>query len=632
MEILTLPQSPKSQDTVYGNFKGVNFSATALTVDRDRAPYAENMIGDTSGLPEKRHGFKRVCSLGGRINGIHNCNVGVDRHMLVHSATNIYRVFPDGSAEPSLLISDVNDAKSTCVSYLLGNKNISIIMTGREWLAYDGVEIVDVDEIVTVPMVIERADGGNFITAHHPRNILTRRVKEGFFSIGGAIELKVGGVVDMSKPYFVEVSNFSYDTRTSTIETVPWNRYYFDPATKTLSLNVDIDLAPGGYDCNVFFNYYDAEQVESPLRSCSIATFYGPDGEDRLFISGNPDQPACDWSSNKGDPLFFLEENRVAFGDQNYRIMGYQKIGTDLLVVKEDTGKDVSLYRRSYRTVSQETVFEITAGMSGAGAVSTDCFASLQDEPMFLSRTGVLAITTDTINSERTLQNRSYFIDAKLLAEPNPEEACAVNYRSFYIVGIGENMYLLDNRHRTDASFENSQFVYDGYYWTGVGARRMVVELGELYVGTPDGRVLRMVSDLNDPECWLDDGVPIRAIWETRCDDDDLPNKTKTMQKKGGVIVLKDYARTSATISVSADGGEYEVVDEVFFARMDFEDFNFDDLSFSTAIDPQRFHFNKKVKRYTTLQFRVENADGNEGFGVYQLAKTFSEEGFSKDK
>ncbi len=630
MNILTLPPEQKTYTTTYGAFKGVNFSGTALTVDRDRAPYAENMIGDGAGMPEKRSGFKRVCALPGRINGIHGCNIGEDRHILVHSGNEIYRVSLEGAFQPILLAENVNDTKSSCVSYMYGERIIAIIMTGEKWLAYDGVRIVDVDEYVTVPLIIERAHSANLITNTYPGNALSRKVKEGFFTEGGAINLYVSGRVDMSKPYYMEASNYNSALRTSSIDIIPTTAYSYNPSTGYISLDYDVRLTPYGYDCNVFFTYFDADQPESPLQRCTIATFYGPDGENRLYIAGNPEQPACDWVSNVNDALFFAEDSKTVFGDQNYRIMGYQKIGADQLIIKEDTGKEVSLYKRSYRELTDEVVYEITAGMSGAGAVSTDCFASLQDEPMFLSRTGVLAVTTDTVNSERTLQNRSYHIDGKLLTEQDLSSACAVSYKSFYMLGVGGNIYLLDNRHRTDAAFENSQFVYDGYFWTGVAARRFVVELGTLYVGTEDGRVLRYVTDETDPERFMDDGVSIRAFWETRIDDDDLPTRFKTMQKKGGMIVLKDFPKTSAIISVAVDGGEFEVVDEVFFARLDFDEFDFNSLSFSTAVDPGRYFFNKKVKRYNNMQFRIENSQPDEGFGVYQLTKTYTDEGFAK--
>ena len=40
--------------TIYGTFKGVDFSVDSALVDKSRSPYAPNLIADVGGMPEKR--------------------------------------------------------------------------------------------------------------------------------------------------------------------------------------------------------------------------------------------------------------------------------------------------------------------------------------------------------------------------------------------------------------------------------------------------------------------------------------------------------------------------------------------------------------------------------------------------
>lgn len=82
------------------NFLGVDFANEETEVDVRRSPYAPNMVADRAGRPEKRAGYKQICSYDGRINGIHF----FDGEMIVHAGTHFY------DAEGNLLYEGANDA------------------------------------------------------------------------------------------------------------------------------------------------------------------------------------------------------------------------------------------------------------------------------------------------------------------------------------------------------------------------------------------------------------------------------------------------------------------------------------------------------------------------------------------
>ena len=125
------------------NFLGVDFANEETEVDVRRSPYAPNMVADRAGRPEKRVGYKQICSYEGHINGIHF----FDGEMIVHAGTNFY------DAEGNLLYEGANDARS--VSFVMALRELVdevfvmyyslYIMDGANYLRYDGENLEKVE-------------------------------------------------------------------------------------------------------------------------------------------------------------------------------------------------------------------------------------------------------------------------------------------------------------------------------------------------------------------------------------------------------------------------------------------------------------------------------------------------------
>jgi hypothetical protein len=61
-----------------------------------------------------------------------------------------------------------------------------------------------------------------------------------------------------------------------------------------------------------------------------------------------------------------------------------------------------------------------------------------------------------------------------------------------------------------------------------------------------------------------------------------------------------------------------------------FDDFSFERLSFNTNDSPQDIYLKKKVKKYKRLQIIIKNDVVNEGFGIFQITKTFAVGNYAK--
>ena len=149
----------------YDDFGGVDFSHDISAVHRKRSPDALNVIPDEGGCPEKRVGYRKLHGYPGRINGIFPFN----NRVLVHSGDSIY----NGEA---LLLDGLTDGKSTSCVFC----DKLWILTGGEFLVYDGETLNHVKDVATVPQVLSQTDNmlkGGF--TYQPFNMLTARRRVG---------------------------------------------------------------------------------------------------------------------------------------------------------------------------------------------------------------------------------------------------------------------------------------------------------------------------------------------------------------------------------------------------------------------------------------------------------------------
>ncbi len=104
----------------------------------------------------------------------------------------------------------------------------------------------------------------------------------------------------------------------------------------------------------------------------------------------------------------------------------------------------------------------------GVGAISRRGFGNLRGEPLFLSRQGVFAVTSNIVTSEKMVQNRSYFVDPRLTAEDSLEQAAAVEWNGYFIVCVNAGCYVLDGRQNKTYKQQNGDYVYECYHWSDI--------------------------------------------------------------------------------------------------------------------------------------------------------------------
>ena len=181
----------------------------------------------------------------------------------------------------------------------------------------------------------------------------------------------------------------------------------------------------------------------------------------------------------------------------------------------------------------------------------------------------------------------------------------------------------------------DTSYLYECYHWDNISAR-VVMKTSDngvesLYFGGESGDICKFNTDVEGVARFSDNGAPIYAAWSTKADDDGDPMMLKTLLKKGNAVTIKPYTRSSAKICFRTD--KDAEAQQVAFGTMDifdWEDIDFERLTFNSNDAPSEIPFNRKVKNYKRLQFVVVNDVVNEGFGVYGITKHFVTGNFAK--
>ncbi|MBQ4649880.1 MAG: hypothetical protein IJB73_04185 [Firmicutes bacterium] len=621
-------EAPKAK-TVYSasmkSFHGIDLRNSPSNVDLSRSPMCVNMIRDTIGTNRKRRGYETIGTLDGRVNGFHTLNTPTGKSHLVHAGTKLYTFTPKND-EFLEVYAAANDHFS--MSRQVNSK--LYILDGADILVFDGETVKSVSAVAYVPTTMIGKDHSGGGTSLEPLNLLTPFRTERFMGDATNLTFQMGTAELDADPVEIKALNEAgtFDTlEEGTDFTV--NRtlgtFILKEAKKTPVTGVD----------NLYVTY--AKTVAGyadRVKKCDICTLYGMNGQrDRLFVSGNPEFPNYDWYCKSNDPTYFGDIWYSVMGQDDSSVVGYSVLNGQLLTFKDGAANDSNIILRTgiFDENTSQNTFKTVGNYEAAGALGKHTFASLKNEPMYLTtEKSIHAITPSDVLGERSSQERSYYISEALAGEEGLEESYGIKYKDFYILATGDKAYILDT---AQAAYERntpySTRQYECYLWTGINARVLHVIDDDLYFGTTGGKVKRFFgSELGEQSGgYTDDGIltektvdvdgvkittkeSFPCYWETAeiyTGGSDHAELKKTF--KHLVVALNAFAHTGCRVWAKINGLWELIFDYDSSANFfSWDDIDFEDFTFRTDATPTLIGGKFKAKKLLHIQFRFENS------------------------
>lgn len=524
------------------DFRGVDYSSSALSISPHRASRMRNLIND-NGVNHKRHGWHQLTRLEGRINGIYPYTIAGTDCIVVHHGTDI-TVINATSYEEIISKSDIAlDAPSDAVitaeaMYVATGNGIYKISSTEKSItsliesAYIPTTMISIDPESDTGAVGRRAllDDVNLLTNKRINRLVGSEFSKASWQLDSPIAADTEvllsiNTISASKSYksdgdlIYEVEkdgNYVVDEEGNKGDSVG----SIDRAKGILTL--EISTAPPaseGYENGNIFVTFTAGVEDGEggadrsliIGKCTICTTFGVNGNtDRLFLSGNPDYPNIVYFSDL-DFAYFPDVNTSICGANTTPIKAFSRLSDSTLAVhKGESGQDSTLflltgkYRETYdengNIDTMRAQFTVTAAGIGEGVISGRACRSLAGDPLILSSSGVYGITiSEDVAATKHTVPRSSFINGKLVGMKNLSKACAAVMDNRYYLAIDGEVFVADARFKvTDKDGINGAYTYEWWHWDNVPAITLATAYGKLWFGTEDGRLCAFSNGYED--------------------------------------------------------------------------------------------------------------------------------------
>lgn len=516
-----VPQSPTVYTYGFTDFLGVDYN-NPLDVDGRHSPNMKNMILESNYL-KKRYGLKIKMHVDNApIYGVWNYDVPSDSQFdeifIIHCGNKLYEVDKNFTIKSQIM---TGLAENDSFGMFLGDKLVILdglraIVYGKYGNSYGAQYMDQVAYEPTTTIGLTPAGIGG--THYESVNAMTQyRINE-FLADGSSTEYHTDSYA---------ISATSGDTKVWIMnnETGAWDLQ--DPSTYTVNTNnlITFNSAPpapvvtGRDNVRIRFKSTTADQ-RNLINKCRFCAPFGYQGNNqRLFFSGNPEQPNVDWHSDlvasQPDPTYIPDDSFAVIGSQP--IIGYLRLSDGTLaILKHLTDTDCSIYYRTSNASGQYDIFPLLSGTKNVGCLSNYTCCNVENHAMFLGELGVFEAVTSSASStlERYADNKSYYINKKLLLENNLESAKAISIGSKYYLFINDKMFIADTSKSTLPKNGN---VYQ-YEWFPCEWNTVVESVlrwnNQLIIGDDNGNIKMFGNDYVD-EISEEYSEPVKSYFET---------------------------------------------------------------------------------------------------------------------
>ena len=246
----------------------------------------------------------------------------------------------------------------------------------------------------------------------------------------------------------------------------------FDNKTVEIHATMDeVALTTANYATGIFSMLPSTVSPIDAVMKCTVCESF--DG--RVFLSGNPRLPNTVIYSERDEyginsPLYFGAHNFFSDGIGCFPVIGMLSVGDSLAVFKSDDDGCGSIFYHTPRLTETDfipKIYPVSNIHSGIPAIGAQ--ASFRDDPVFISKNGLCALSRGSIEPERSIYCRSHNVNPLLLSEDLTSISLS-RWRGYLAVFAGGRVYLADSR----ATFKHASgdIEYEWYLLNGIGTYR----------------------------------------------------------------------------------------------------------------------------------------------------------------
>lgn len=352
-----------------------------------------------------------------------------------------------------------------------------------------------------------------------------------------------------------EIFSEASDSKKTTTETTEaWQRgdVYWRQGTTELRKTVYIEHQYKNAYTTLAFEVYGTYQriktsyadvsvqsARDAFATCKKALTFGNNIYNQVFLASNnaKDYKNRVWYCAANNPAYFPDLNYMEVGADDNEVMGLEKVGSYLGIVKKGRGSGASVYLAYPTSFEEETTYAVKQSVNGIGAISNGAFNILNEEPLFLSEKGVAGIDISETDVNKQIRNRSFYINKRLTAEPHLENAISFVHKGLYYLAINNHCYVLDGAQKSSWANEKTNLQYECYYLDNIPAQ-CFAKMGEtLYFTDFRGR-LCCFRDKKEQLVYVDDYVATGEKWTSTTP---IVDKTVDITYLAGTSGENDY-------------------------------------------------------------------------------------------
>ncbi len=347
----------------------------------------------------------------------------------------------------------------------------------------------------------------------------------------------------------------------------------------------------------------DDSSDDEQISDCSIYGIYGGNNDTRVFLSGNPKHKNRDYASGLYDATYFPNNMYTDVGSESSAIVGYQKLYSNQIIVKDDATEDASQYLRSLNIdESGNVTYTLIQGHSTYGGSCASSFKQVGGLPFYIGPGGAYTIAGGAVQNQNNTVLRSLQINKRFLLE-DLESAVCCRFEDNYIVATGTHIWYCDTQHGME-----------WFYLEGLPEITCIwPHRDSLYFGTADGRVCvfskredqNAYYDNLNPDKTTDGAVPVTCYWCTPISAFDNWNMYKTIVNV--YLSIMPHSDTSVHVYYNSSDDIDEDITTEDVRLFDFNDIDFGNFSFDGIRQPKPFATGVKSKNVYVFGVKLAN-------------------------